>query len=96
MIESLFLSKLQLCELKLNLSKCIKLHKTIIIREFNLKLSTLAEIFSAMDIKNQTTNKVLNYIKKDFILICSMLAYVSDHEPWNITVSEFEYIVIKA
>ena len=44
-----------------------------------------------MDVENQIINKALNYIKKDFILIRNMLAHVSDDEPWNITVSEFEY-----
>ena len=46
MIESLFLSKLQLRELQLCLSKCIKLCETAIIREFRLKLSTSIEILN--------------------------------------------------
>ena len=91
MIESVFMNKLQLQELKLSLSKHIKLYETVIIREFGLKLSTSAEIFHAMDTENQTMNKVLNYIKKDLMPIRNMLAHVSDDEHWNITVSEFEH-----
>ena len=90
MIESLFLNKLQLRELQLTLSKHIKLYETVIIREFGLKLSTSAEMFNTMDAENQTINKALNYIKKDLIPIRNMLAHVSDDEPWNIAVSEFE------
>ena len=44
-----------------------------------------------MNFENQTINKSLNYIKKYFIPIRNMLAYVYDDESWNITVSEFEF-----
>ena len=91
MIESIFINKLQLQELKLSLSKYIKLCETVIIREFGLKLSTSAEIFNTMDTENQTINKALNCIKKDLIPIRNMLAHVSDDEHWNIAVSEFEH-----
>ena len=44
-----------------------------------------------MDVENQVMNKVLNFIKNDFIPICNCLVYVSNDEAWNITVSKFEY-----
>ena len=44
-----------------------------------------------MDFENKTINKALNYIKKDFIPIRNLFAHTSDDEPWNITVSDFEY-----
>ena len=91
MIESVFTNKLKLHELKLSLSKCIKLYETVIIREFGLKLSTSAETFNTMDAENQSMNIALNYMKKDLMPIRNMLAHVSDDEHWNITVSEFEH-----
>ena len=91
MIESLFLNKLQLQELQLYLSKYIKLYETVIIREFGLKLSTSIEIFNSMDFENQTINKVLSYIKKDFIPVHSILAHVYDDKSWNIIESDFQF-----
>ena len=91
MIESLFLNKLQLQELQLNLSKYIKLYETVIIREYGLKLSTCDKIFLTLDAENRTINKALNFIKNDFIPIRNIMAHVSDDEPWNIAVSDFEF-----
>jgi len=91
MIESLFMNKLQLRHLKLTLSQNIKLYETIIIRQFGLKLSTSDTIIRTLDFENRTINKALNFIKNDFIPIRNLMAHVSDDEPWNIAISDFEY-----
>ena len=91
LIESLFMNKSQLRYLKFTLSQNIKLYETIIIREFGLKLSISDNIIRTLDFENRTINKALNFIKNDFIPIRNFMAHVSDDEPWNITISDFEY-----
>ena len=44
-----------------------------------------------MDYENQTINKVMHFIKKDFIPICNMLAHICNDDACNITVSDFEF-----
>ena len=91
MIESLFVDNLNFRGLQFNLGKHIKLCETVIIREFNLKLSTDPEIFDSMEEENQIINKALNFIKKDFVPFRDMLVHSTDDNSWNVTVSEFDF-----
>ena len=90
-IENIFMDKLQLQKHQFTLSQNIKIYKSIMIREFGLKLSTLIKIYNIINYENQIINKVIHFIKKDFIPIRNILAYVFNNEACNIAVSDFEF-----
>ena len=91
MIENLFIGKLQLRKHECSLLKNTKICKSVMIREFGLKLLISIEINNTMDYKNQAINKVMYFIKKDFIPIYNILAHICNNDACNITVSDFEF-----